>query len=163
MSNTAKYTIGGLVLAALVLGYLIYVEKNPGSSLGRSSSPSADKGQTVGTDVEAILNTPAVDDLEERKRQHAERVLEAAVKTDTINISTCVANPTVAMVAFGQKITFVNDDSVEHMIGFNIEDRYSVPAKSKKEIVADFEKGKGIYGYGCDASQRAIGMIVVTE
>ena len=145
-----------LVFIALVLGYTIYRELQLESEIEKPS-------RILSLDELNVLNTPGVGASEEERNQHFDLVVRLATTTGELNISGCTPTPVVLAIKRGEELVVRNDDSADRSIVFNEESIYSIPARSTQTITGFFERGPGIYGYGCDALPNAVGMFFVTE
>ena len=163
ISNKVIYTlIAVLVAVALVLGYMVM---GGGDLLDKFSSQDNDQVQDQGEVIdqpsaESILNFPPPDASDADRQAHAELVFSAAEDTDVLDITACKADPIVTRIATGDSILVKNDDDGDHVIKFmNLE--FRIEANSEKEITFDFDKGTGIYGFGCDSVPGGAGLFAV--
>ena len=62
----------------------------------------------------------------------------------------------------GETLIVKNNDLVDRSVVFNADKTYPVPAESTKNFTDVFDRGLGIYGYGCDISTGAVGLFFVT-
>jgi hypothetical protein len=168
--NPLIWTLAALVIIALGLGYAVYAKKSgnraPNSYPSENAPVAAgQKPVSGGANVPAnkLLTPPGPNSSEAEQKAFAELVASAAVRTDKINLSSCKAMPTVASFNLDSMITLVNDDPTEHTMVLDPKNTFTVPGKSKKTIKADFGHGPGLYGYGCDMSSGAVGMMLVTQ
>lgn len=174
-----------LVISALVLGYLVYQRwsmsvSNSNSAVtttettqNQNSIPTAQRSNQIGghtfaesTDAERqALNPPNSDTATEEEMQaHFAAIEEAAVATDTIHVGeACAISPRVSRVKLDEALVIINHDTDDHRIVFNEQLQIAVPAERKITVQPEFDQGAGIYGFGCDRSQSAVGMMLVTE
>ena len=121
---------------------------------------SLERGGEAATD---ILTPPAAGASDTEKRAYSALVVGTAKMADALVLGPgCAPEPLVMSVALKGTFTVKNADTVEHVLVFDKEHRYPVPPGSTKSVVADFGPEAGIYGYGCDASKKAVGMLLIT-
>jgi hypothetical protein len=173
MNTALKIILGVLIVAAAFLGFKIYqkqatlptaVVKTPATKPVTTAQPAqtvTTKNVTTPEGQKILASQPTSASSAAEQQAFADSVFKAAVSTTSINISSCVAGPTVSSVINDSNVLFVNDDAVEHVVVFNSENIIKVPAKSNLSVKAAFGKGPGIYGFGCDSSDKAVGMVVV--
>lgn len=169
-----------LILIALALGYTIYNQQptkkttptqtqtqtqQTSQQPPRGVSPSSQNQQqkTLTTDEQAALKTPGQNATEEERRIHFDAAQKVAKYANTLDIGQCMGNPIVIQVQQKQKLTINNPDSVDHNIVIDTDHQYLISANSKKEIVIDFGKGGGLYGYGCDDITVTRGLFLVGQ
>ncbi len=72
--------------------------------------------------------------------------------TDVVNITGCEPDPQMVKLpaAAGTRITFKNSDRRQHAIYFGIDNKYVIPANSKKLVNLGFFKTPGSMSYDCD-------------
>lgn len=166
MKNEEKMNIAVvfLIVVAVMLGYMIFQQSRP-KSTDRIEKAGAAQAlfQDLADKERAVLNVPSQDSTQEEKQQHFELVLRIAKEADYLDISQCIPSPVVFKVKNDERFTVKNPDAVEHTIGLDPDHIFSVPAQSTKTIVADFGHGAGLYGYGCDASTKAVGLFLVAQ
>lgn len=110
----------------------------------------------------AALVTPARDASDEEKRRHFDLVVPLATRAEFLDITDCLGNPIVFEATQDRGFSVKNSDDENHTLQLSEERFYTVPAGGTKDIVADFGFGPGVYGYGCDNSTGAAGVILVT-
>jgi len=165
MKSDMLLTVSIIVLAviALVLGYVLWRQARPAVApalsteiLLESTSPGASNTQFD------VLNPPSPDASPDEHARFFEEVQRLAREADFVDISDCTPNPQVLQVKYGSTITFRNQDTAEHTITHNPQYQFVIPPGGTKEVAADFGRGPGLYGYGCESSSGAIGMILIT-
>lgn len=150
-----------LLVVALVLGYFLY-EKMKGPAV----VPGIGKGIEATSGERAVLNYPAAGVSEEEWKNYLIAIAKVAVETDTITIGAgCSVKPVVLKTALvmGKTVKVKNTDSVPHTLSFNNPPNFLVAANSTTEMPVDFKGVPGIYGYGCDNSPQAVGLIQVLQ
>ncbi|MCP6719983.1 MAG: hypothetical protein KJI72_01475 [Patescibacteria group bacterium] len=147
-----------LIVVAVVLGYAIYSQSPEKPELKAEIS-----SLTPTPDESEVLNVPDLNASTEEKQRHFELVVQVAKTAEFLDISDCNPSPVVMKIKKGETIAVRNNDSADHSIVFNLESIHPIPAGSTKNITNVFDKGPGVYGYGCDASTGAVGMFLVTE
>lgn len=166
-----------LVLVGGVLGYAIYQSRSFNTALttprqqsqtraGTSiSGPSAPSERTDLTDEERqALNPPPPDATDDERAEYASLVQRVAEESNVLVVNNCEPSPPVMLVRSGSTITATNENTVDHILVVDPEHLYTVPAEGKAMIdTGDFGKGPGIYAYGCDLSNTAIGVFLVVE
>lgn len=170
-----------LIVTAGILGYAVYNQftstKEPVETT--SSQPSTAQNQililstptsspvpkavALTEDEQAALKTPGINATEEEKRKYAEAAIRAAKDAALLDIGQCQGKPVVLRVKEKQTLTVNNPDPENHTIVVDKDHMYSVPANGEKDIVIDFGKGIGLYGYGCDTSQETRGVFLVKQ
>lgn len=179
-----KIIVGLLLTTALVLGYIIIsreIQQNPVGRIMRmmrigddQSVPTAvdvfseEKTSTAGdaalsVDETAVLNTPGEQAMPEERKAHFDLALRLARESSYLDIGQCRGSPVVLRISLGGVFAVRNSDSVDHEIVFNAEKRFSIPAGGTLNVTADFGKGAGLYGYGCDTAPKAAGMVLVSS
>lgn len=143
-SKTKKVVIAGVII--LVIAILLILAST-------TSSPSSKR----------ILNPPGSNASEEEETRYYDLVAETAETAATLDLSGCRPKPTAMEVTWNQTFKVRNQDALPHILVINADYEYLIPARSQKEIVADFGKGPGVYGFGCDESEEAVGVILLTE
>ena len=175
MQNSRNALIIVLVFIAVALGFLIYRKQMP--SISRQPSPtSPTTGQMPSESVsdetakrelsaeeQAALTPPSRDASSAEQQDFLTLISRLAKESKFLDISGCFANPLVFRVKFKSSFTARNSDKVDRVIVFDEKNQFIVPAQETKEIKADFGKGPGIYGMGCDSSTGARGMFLITE
>lgn len=168
-----------LLVTALVLGYLLYqkVHTKPQMFLQDQEIENGTSEPVVqyipvdpsglpplSEDEQAVLNPPSTGATEEEFRAHALRVEKMGMASGELGIGAgCRISPIVLKTQLGKEMTFKNYDTVPHTIFFNERLSFAVPANASITVPVGFEKGAGIYGYGCDQNPRAAGMMLVAE
>lgn len=163
-----------LVVIAAGLGYFIYKKSltepasvEVGEDQVTASRPPQSLQDLEGVASEeevAVLNAPGPDATEEERRSHFLLVQKAAKASPYLDITKCsIAQPVVFEVKDGATFTVKNEDTIEHGIVIDAEHTYRIPAGETKDIVADFGKGPGVYGFGCDSVPHAVGFFLISE
>ncbi len=95
---------------------------------------------------------------------HTALVVALAQHTDAIIISAqCAIWPAVHHVYSGTQVSFKNVDNVAHTIAINEDYTFAIPAHSTHNVLPPQNPvGDGIFGYGCDESGRASGILYVS-
>ncbi len=152
-----------LAVTALGLAFLIFRQYAP-----KSSSTKADQN-AVGTpsaapstDEQKVLNPP-VKGSEADQKQFADLITKLAKDSTTLNISGCRPQPLVMRIKKGATFKLNNTDSQAHVLTVDKDHTYTVSPSASVDVVADFGRGPGIYGFGCDKSGGPVGMLLVTE
>ena len=181
-NNYQILTIIVLIVIALVLGGAIFKKiflnsnsnQLPPSAQNTPNSQNQQapnqRGATLPTvsprtdltaDEKQVLNVP-VNGTQQQREQNLALAQKLAVKSETLNISSCHPVPVVLGVMFGQDFIIKNTDSVSHSVAFNQNHVYTIPANGQSVVKADFGHNSGLYGYGCDASNGAAGLVLVS-
>ena len=140
----------GIIILILIVGYMIWSSQDQSVTTPPPSATNAD-----------LLETPGPDAPIQERQRHFELALSAARSSDLLDITSCQPDPTVLRTRNGATFRVKNGDSSEHILLFDPEHIYRIPAGSTLNIKADFGKGSGLYGYGCDLSSQASGLIFV--
>jgi len=159
-----------LALTAVVLGYAIYKKRlapSPESSPAQANLP-VEKRDLAETSLEEqerlVLNPPAQDAPREEKERHFKIAQNIAQVAPYLDITECeTPKPLVFKVKYGEKFTVKNNDSGERTITIGAGQTFSIPPDGTKDILPVFDKGPGVYGYGCDYSAREVGLILVVQ
>lgn len=174
-----------LLLVAISLGVVIFKKENPDFSLnfwsGESDNVSeselnnSNSGSAINPDdieiesmedaIEEVLQSPGQDATQEERQRHYALAVKIAKDTTTVDITGCEADPTVTRISMGDTLNIVNDDNSPHSFVFGGGNTVSVPAGGSKSVNVGepvFQHDAGLYGFGCDASSRGIGYILVT-
>lgn len=152
--------LGLLALAALVLGYFLYQKlKVPAPKITTTNSAET-------SDERAVLRYPARDVTPGEWNNYLVLVAKLAMETDTVTVGpNCKITPVVVKTPLvsGKKLHFKNSDTVAHEIAFTNPPSYAIAANSTVDIPIDFKGVPGIYGYGCDMSPNAVGLVQVLQ
>lgn len=178
MREQGKYTpnlnlvmntvIGFLILLVLLLGYFVY-QKLANSSI---DSPSSQVNQIEDTmnnsgdaDLRVALNPPPRGATEDEFRTYFQAVQRVTVDTDSVDIvAGCSISPSVVRLSPTSHMTFNNTDIVDHTISFDKDFSFVVSAgHSTTTIVNLTDVTEGLFGFGCDQSPTASGMVWVTS
>ena len=159
-----------LVLVAVGLGIAIVYQKTAFLSddgeagIQSQPTPSELSGEALANEEQTVLNFPAETATESDRRQHSEMVRRLAVASDTLDLTGCRPDPVVLEVLLGETVTVRNSDVESYELVINSEYVFVVPGGGETEVVADFGKGLGVYGYGCEPASQVVGIIhVVSE
>lgn len=110
-------------------------------------------------DEKAALAPPAQNASQDQQKQFFDLVSKTAKTSDALDISQCKPNPVVMKVKYGGTFPAKNTDSVPHRIVFDKDHVYTIPANGQTAVEVNFGKAAGIYGYGCDSTNYAVGML----
>ncbi len=96
--------------------------------------------------------------------EHTGLVVELAQPTDAVSIGAlCTIWPAVHHVQRGEEVHFKNVDAIAHTIAINEDYTIAVSAYSTRSILLPQNPtGAGIFGYGCDESGHAAGILYVS-
>lgn len=87
-------------------------------------------------------------------------VLKIAYPTPYIEIGKCSPYPLAVRVVVNTNLTFVNSDSIPHSIVFTPKRQIILQPKEKKTVLVDFYRYSPVpYGYTCDDSIEAVGIL----
>ncbi len=171
MKNGSSITILVLVIIAVVLGYSIYNQsflktlmyKAPQPQAGKQAFPLANSISRSGltADEQTALKTPGANASQEERKKHFDAAFRAAKNAEVLQLGQCQGTPVVLRVKKDKPITVNNQDYKQHQIIIDKDHIYSVPANGKTDLAIGFDKGPGLYGYGCDKSQEASGLFLV--
>lgn len=163
------------VLTAFILILLIFKkitpDDSPNSLIGGSASMKDGNfselgSETVGREwnennILEMLNQEA---SEEEKESHYLAASKLAKAVSVVELNNCKATPVVSKAKKGTNLKFKNNDSVDHSLkGFGGNLTYKIPAKSETEILINFGKGLGHFGYFCDNAKTLAGSIFVAD
>lgn len=175
-----------LVVAAVGLGYIIYKEDTSSSAPAnqqqqnqvQQNQPQAGDSQQAPTitpeDIEIedmeqarqeVLSTPGPNAPDEERQRHFALATRLAENSETLDITGCSAEPVVLQRTFGSTINIENSDSSSHTILFGPDMTIDVPANGTADLAVDesnFQNGPGLYGYGCDNSSQAVGLMLIS-
>ena len=160
-----------LALAAVGLGYAIVKQQRGDKSnflferrFSQDRSVESSLDMSVEEREKLVLEAPGQDASQEEKERHFQIAQSIAEVAQYLDITNCKkGNPVVFQVKEGQEFTVKNDDSVSHTVSLGEKQNFPVPEKSTKTILPEFDKGPGVYGYGCDGSAKEVGMILVVQ
>lgn len=166
-----------LVIVGGVLGYAIYQSRSfntalttpqqqsqtrAGTSVSGPSAPS--QREDLSDEEKQALNPPGAEATDDQKTKYADLIQRLAQEAKVLVVNNCEPLPVVISVRKGGTIKVTNENTVEHSIVVDPEHIYTVPAKGELSIdTDDFGKGPGIYAYGCDLSNTAVGVFLVVE
>jgi hypothetical protein len=151
-----------LLLTAIGLGYAIYQErgvKPAAHSEGLSLIPEMDTATPTMREKEVLNIDPSAS--EQLKQRHFMLAVSLATADEYLDIGNCTASPLVLKVKDRASFKARNKDTILHRIAIDSQHVFSIPAKSTQTLTADFGKGPGLYGYGCDAGTKTAGLILV--
>jgi hypothetical protein len=164
-----KSLITLLLLLAVILGLVLLTKDSTKEGLARENNnstqtkPSEVNGDL--TDEQKVLRyNPKDGSGAESSQVFLSLVNKLAVTKNELEIRDCVSSPTVLKVKFGSG--FIVNNKGKSDINFGIlDERVLVRAGEKKEVVANYKNGTGIYGYGCDdpSLNRSVGILVITQ
>lgn len=153
-----------LIIVALVLGYLIYLQRFP-------NHPSAPKPTLTSlpkllpsdlTEEERILLIPPATDAPRFEKDKHDALAEKLSKeSDTLDITNCRSNPLVLRARINQNLTVKNEENLDRKLIFDDDHQYPIPKNSTTTLKVDFGKGVGLYGYVCEGVGLT-GFILVT-
>lgn len=165
--NLIIYLVFLISGSAFLVGYDIYRNLEPSSWMKQKLETaqnrlSSNRDSITPATEQNVLQVPAENATDEEKQRHFDLAVSLARESQALEITNCKANPIVLKIENGKSFTVVNKDSVEHALVLTPELRFVIPAESPKTIAADFGKGPGLYGYGCDGIPRLMGLFLVT-
>lgn len=165
-------TVANTILAvtALALGLLIYQQQSGKNTIDqeksfRDSTISSSENFTSSSynSESDVLKWPAPDASLQEKQRHADLVRRLVQDAEFLNISSnCNIQPAVFHAILEKTFTIRNQDVVDHTITVNENNVFVIPAGDTKNIVADFEQGRGNYGFTCDSKRGVAGILAVT-
>ncbi len=97
------------------------------------------------------------------KKDNFDLIKKVAVPTNKIQITSCYSSPLAIKIPFQDELAWQNNDNVPHTIQISEHHSYQIPAKGVIVTPADFGYGIALYGYNCDGSHEAGGIIFVNE
>lgn len=161
----SKILLVFLIITAMGLSFAIYQEVTTTSpeTVSMDEQPTPAPQNATNNQEGNILNVPPPDAPDEEKRRHFDQVAQQAERSEVLIINNCKPDPLVLETSVDKPITVRNTDSEGHLIIFNTDNTYRIPAESEEQIVISFENGPGLYGYGCDDSRGGVGFFLVTE
>lgn len=156
------------MISAVMLGYLIYVREFRESVYdGRAIKNQTDIGRRTGLALsdtplnseQNIIIPPASNATEAEKREFFDKISGIAQEAPYLQIEAdCIVNPLVIQLRsdiFRVKNTDIND----HTLTFDPANSFFIRTGETKHFKIIFNKGPGIYGYGCGHSMNAVGMV----
>lgn len=129
----------------------------------RPVAPLTAQGKDLSADEKALLRTPQKGATEAEKAAHFAVVNRLARTAEFLDLSACFGNPLSFRVVEGATFTVKNNAAVAHTLQISPKYIYTIPAKGERKLVAKFGFGPGVYGYGCDDSPDARGILLVTK
>jgi hypothetical protein len=163
LRNAWYWVIVALLLAAaLVVSYLL-VRKAPPAPLpnGMEQEGTRASSSISEADRQAVLQTPRNTSTKEERDAHFKIVQRLAVLSDTLDITGCSPDPLVTKHRLISDLQVTNRDDVPHELQVNPQHLYKVPAHGSISIPPDLGSGTGVYGYGCDNSLNAVGLLFI--
>ena len=145
---------------AVLLGFLVF---KPETTNGPGANQSIKQSVPLTGEEKKLLKIPPQGAPETEKAAHFALLQRLARTTDFLDLSTCFGNPLAFRVQNGAAFVLKNNDSLPHTLQISPQHIYTVPARDEREIVAQFGFGPGVYGYGCDDSPDARGILFVTD
>lgn len=160
--------LAGLVLfiiIAIVLAVAI-MRQGGQEDQGATPTPLPSGGETpkdLTAEEKAVLIPPGPNDSEQKRKEHFALVERLAKEAEYLDITDCKSIPVVLRAKKGSEIQLRNTSKVDHALVIDKDHVYTVPAEKTLKVKADFGKGAGVYGYGCDKSTGATGMMLIYE
>lgn len=154
-----------LVVTAVGLGYAIYQRQalnQPQTNVEQAFTPIPHTLPPPTVDEELVLDFPDPSAPKEEQKKHFDLVSQLAENVDYIDIGKCRPSPLVVRIKNKDPVTFKNSDELQHSVPLSPEQVLTISAGGKESIIVNFEFGPGVYGYTCDASYKAVGVILVT-
>jgi|GEM_PF-3562807 len=169
MSNKhlADKRIQLLVVCAAILAVLILLQKYgklhlPKLSTSSNATSTTSVDRRAMTTQQSILTPPVQGTPQSEQEAYFNLIQNNAKSTESLSLSkNCTPTPLVSKLKLNKVFTIKNTDSVDHTIIFNTEHMFTIAAGGSKQINANFGHNDGIYGYGCDSSSGAVGMVLV--
>lgn len=169
-NNLKKYLVVVLAVVAVGLAGLLYKQKMGSDPLPVAQNQNVDPQASAAGPVwtpepgseEEYLFGITMESSDEEKMKHYQFAISIAKESEFLDVTDCSPEPLVLKVANGGTVKLKNDGNADVTIVMDAEHTYSVGAKSTKSIKADFGKGAGLYGYGCNQSSGPRGMIFVS-
>ena len=158
--HSLNIILGALVVAAIVLGYILI--KGSGGKEKTPESETTAPAASLLEEEQKVLATPPPDASNEEKDRHFQLALKLATEAEALDVTGCQSKP-VVMKTTQKGVRVKNNDAVDHEIVFDAEKRFKIPAEGSVNLTGLFDKGPGLYGYGCDSSPTATGLFFVTE
>lgn len=170
-----------LVLVALALSYFLYQRVNntgtpsaeytptqnnnsPSVTTPNNNTTGQPNTQQLSADERAVLQYPSPDVTPEAWNAYLTLVAKVAVETNVLTIGqNCSVSPVVLRTR-SKEVTLKNTDSVAHTIAFTSPFfSGTIPPNGSLKMPVDFKGQLGLYGYGCDGSAQAVGLMDVVE
>ena len=87
---------------------------------------------------------------------------DIAVSSTAVDIANCFPNPLVFQAENNQFI-LKNSGKKIHTISFSSQEIYTLEPKDTKKITLASYNGPGLYAYGCDGQQKAVGIVYIVK
>jgi hypothetical protein len=159
--------LGALVVVAVILGLTLIKNDEKKNLADKLTPPVSNSTATPNLNLTeeemAVLKTPTPDSSEEERQKHFELAASLAVSTGELDLTGCDADPLVLKTGSDKKIKVVNNGNNPVEMVFDPVKRFTIPAAGFAVLSDIFDRGPGLYGYGCDASPSATGLFFVTE
>lgn len=158
-----------LVIAVLAALYFYYGKSmdtgvNTNTPAATQNNGGAFEFPVLTSDETASLNFPKSGATPEAVLAHAGSVHKAAKTAEVVVIGeSCRTSPAVLSLKKGQKISFQNRDTREHIISFDATHTLSVPAGKSASLDMGFGEEEHIYGYGCESSSSPVGVVLIVR
>lgn len=151
-----------LVVAIVIIVLALWMSNNKLTTTpttGLSPSPTASSNLSV---LDQLLKAdPGSQASSEQLDDYYNKVLGAAINTNTIDVTRCSSKPAVVKVKEGSTITFVNQDSMNHRAHHAI---WSVDVPANGQInFKTVGSSNSIFGYLCDGNSNISGILVITK
>lgn len=167
-----KILVGCAVLLAVLIlvqkfGMPSFLQKSPSPQTpapANAIAPRSTVDRSKMSESEQILTPPAPNASPEEGKAYFNFVQGRAQAADALTVGEkCITSPLVMKLQLKKSFVIKNTDTADHVISFNKEHIYTIPAGKAKNVVADFGHDAGIYGYGCDSTPGAAGMVLVAQ
>ena len=156
MENKTNLII--VLIAAAIVGFFVFWSRLGQKSVNAPVTPKTSNTKSVNPAPPLVGSTqgsiPQVD-VEKLLKFDSDKINSVAVDTDRMIISSCVPNPTVVKIRFGEKFTVKNIDNQPHVLKSGNNTILEIAADSEKVTEPNFSRGAGIYGYACDNKPSA--------
>ena len=143
--HTGRYAAVVILLLLLAGGWYLYLNMNATASNKQTTQVlnSEKPPVSTGTLSSVTLN-------------------QSVASKDTVDITGCTIFPRSITTKLGSRLTFVNRDSIAHIVSFSPQISYGIAAKQKKDISFNFVTLPGTHKYSCDGKLGA-GSIIFTN
>ena len=177
LEKLLKIGIAALALVALTLAVLLYVKSgyhlpsfgnvlNNVKTSTETSPVSQQSNENISkksTDVD--LKTPGANATAEEQQKFFDHTVSVAETSTSVHLSlACATTPKVVKIFVKDGgLTFINDDTSPHTVVFDAKNAVTIEPKAQAKVSDVFKRGGGIYGYGCDSSSSAVGIVYMVE
>ena len=152
-----------LLISPFIIGWMIFLElSQTNQDTEKFATENATSEKTGGelSPADRIFDVPPPNASQEEKELYGQLLLQHAVQSEKIVLTSCNPDPFVTTLPADGSITIENPEDIDHTIIINPEEQFVIPKNSQKVVTIQFPPGINILGYGCDGTGKGVGFFV---